>query len=84
MKSEIRTAIERCSCGAYITDQLRHTAKIVKRSKLRAAFVGGSLTPTGYAILAVTLAAVLLVAMLSTCWARDGLDNVIRVGCWFS
>ncbi|MEM5383365.1 hypothetical protein VSR68_07150 [Paraburkholderia phymatum] len=84
MKSEILTAIERRACGAYITDQLRRAAKIVKRTRPWAAFVSGPLTPSGYAILAIIVAAILLVAMLSTCWPRDGLDSVVRVGCWFS
>jgi hypothetical protein len=41
------------------------------------------LKPAGYAILAVNVAALLLAAMLSTCWGRDGLDCVLRVGWWF-
>ncbi|CAB3795983.1 hypothetical protein LMG28614_04271 [Paraburkholderia ultramafica] len=84
MKSKIHTAIERRSCGAYIIDQLRHTAKFVKRTKQWVTFLGEPLTLTGYVIIAVNVAAVLLVAMLSTCWARDGIDCVFRVGSWFS
>ena len=44
---------------------------------------GVRLKPAGYAILAVNFAALLLAAMLSTCWGRDGLDCVLRVGWWF-
>jgi hypothetical protein len=39
---------------------------MVARAALRVAYVGNPLTPTGYAILAITVAAVALVAMLST------------------
>jgi hypothetical protein len=46
--------------------QLRRAGKMVARAALRVAYVGNPLTPTGYAILAITVAVVALVAMLST------------------
>jgi len=63
--------------------QMRRTAIFVKRST-RWATSGESLTPTAYAILVAMVAAILLVAMLSTCLAHDGFDSVLRVGCWLS
>src|SRR6516225_6694536 len=57
--------------------------KIVSRIKLWSAFVGGPLMPTGCAIVAVIVAAILAAAMLYACWGRDGLDRVLRVGWWF-
>jgi hypothetical protein len=58
--------------------------KIAMRLKLSAVLAGGPLTPTGCAILAAIAAAIFLVAMLSTCWGRDGLDGVSRVSWWFA
>jgi hypothetical protein len=57
--------------------------KIAMRSGLWPALVDGTLTPAGYVILAVIVVAIGLAAMLSTCWDRDGLDRVLRVGWWF-
>jgi hypothetical protein len=84
MKSEILTAIASRLCGAYITGQMRRTIQIATSARQWAASVGGPMTPAGYAILAVMAGAMLLAAILSTCWARVGLGSVFRVGCWFS
>ncbi|MEW6345810.1 MAG: hypothetical protein AB1704_34630 [Pseudomonadota bacterium] len=54
------------------------------RAALRAAYAGGPLTPTGYAILALTVGAVALVAMLSASSAGDELGSALRLSWWFS
>jgi hypothetical protein len=86
--TENLSAVERRSCGTfvcgYITDELRRTAKIVARAALRAAYVGGPLTPTGYAILAVIVAAVVLAAMLSNSSAGHEFDSALPLSWWFS
>ncbi|EEA02314.1 hypothetical protein BH160DRAFT_2414 [Burkholderia sp. H160] len=84
MKSEIFTAIASRCHWACIAGQLRRTIQIATGFRQWGAFVGGPLTPSGCAILAVMLAAILLAAILSTFWARVGVGSVFRVGCWFS
>jgi hypothetical protein len=84
MKSEFFTAIASRLCSAYITGQVRRTIQIVTRARQWAAFADGPMTPSGYAILAFTVGAMLLAAILTTCWARVGIGSVFRVGCWFS
>ncbi|SDG99789.1 hypothetical protein [Paraburkholderia phenazinium] len=63
---------------------LRRASKLVARAALRAAYVGNPLTPSGYAILAMTVVAVALVAMLSTTSASTELESALRVSWWFS
>lgn len=63
---------------------LRSAAKLIARAALRAAYVGNPLTPTGYAILAMTVVAVALVAMLSTSSVSNELESALRVSWWFS
>ncbi|MEM5425277.1 hypothetical protein [Paraburkholderia ferrariae] len=84
MKSEFFTAIASRLCGAYITVQVRRTIQIAISARQWAAFADGPMTPAGYAILAFMVGAMLLAAILTTCWARVGIGNVFRVGCWFS
>ncbi|WP_341319089.1 hypothetical protein WN982_29465 [Paraburkholderia sp. IMGN_8] len=50
----------------------------------RVGHVGGPLTPTGYAIVAITVAAVALVAMLSTSSVGNELNRTLRLSWWFS
>jgi hypothetical protein len=54
------------------------------RAALRVAYVGNPLTPTGYAILAMTVATVALVAMLSTSSVGNELGRALRLSWWFS
>jgi len=63
---------------------LRRAAKLAARAALRAAYAGNPLTPTGYAILAMTVVAVALVAMLSTSSVSHELESALRVSWWFS
>jgi hypothetical protein len=54
------------------------------RAALRTAYAGGPLTPAGYAILAVTVAAIALAAMLSVSPASAELNRGVRLSWWFS
>ena len=74
------------ACGArrFAVNQLRRAGKMAARAALRLAYVGNPLTPTGYAILAMTVAAVLLVAMLSTSSVGNELDPALRLSGCFS
>jgi hypothetical protein len=65
-------------------DQLRRAGKLAARAALRVAYAGSPLTPTGYAILVLTVAAVALVAMLSTSSVGNELGRAMRLSCWFS
>jgi hypothetical protein len=81
MKREFFTAIASRLCSAYITGKVRRTIQIATSARH---FADGPMTPAGYAILAFTVGAMLLAAILTTCWARVGIGSVFRVGCWFS
>ncbi|PTB17016.1 hypothetical protein C9I57_30420 [Trinickia symbiotica] len=59
------------------------TAKTAARAALRAVYIGGPLTPTGYAILAVIVVAVALVAMLVATSTGSELDGALRLSWWF-
>jgi hypothetical protein len=81
-----RAMLDRQGAGVRHTASalLRRVSKSLARAALRAAYVGNPLTPTGYAILALTVAAVALVAMLSTSSVSNELDSALRVSWWFS
>jgi hypothetical protein len=66
------------------TSQLCRTARVFARAALRTAYAGGPLTPAGYAILAVTVAAIALAAMLSVSSASAELNRGVRLSWWFS
>ena len=68
----------------YAVNPLRRAGKMAARTALRAAYAGHPLTPTGYAILALMVAAVALVAILSTSSVGHELDPPLRLGWWFS
>jgi hypothetical protein len=71
----------------FAANQLRRAGKMVARAALRMAYVGNPLTPTGYAILAMTVVAVALialVAMLSTSSIGNELDSALRLSAWLS
>lgn len=68
----------------FAANQLRRAGKMAARAALRAAYVGNPLTPTGYAILALTVTAVALVAMLSTSSIGNELEPALRLGSLFS
>lgn len=68
----------------FVVNPLRRAGKMVARAALRVAYLGSPLTPTGYAILAMTIAAVALVAMLSTSPVGNELDRALRLSWWFS
>ncbi|WP_188131080.1 hypothetical protein [Paraburkholderia panacisoli] len=57
---------------------------MVARAALRAAYAGRPLTPGGYAILALTLGAIALVAALSVSSTGDELGRALRLSWWFS
>jgi hypothetical protein len=63
---------------------LRRFGKMIARTALRVAYAGNPLSPGGYAILAMTVAAVALVAMLSTSSAGNELESALRLSWWFS
>jgi len=75
-----------CSAGfgAPLRRVAASTAKRVARAALRAVYAGNPLTPTGYAILATTVVAVALVALLSTWSLGNELESALRVSWWFS
>ncbi|MFL9868554.1 hypothetical protein PQR67_30670 [Paraburkholderia fungorum] len=62
----------------------RRAGKMAARAALRVAYAGNPLTPTGYAIVAVTVAAFALVAMLCTSSIADELSRSLRLSWWFS
>lgn len=68
----------------FAVDPLRRAGKTAARAALRVAYAGSPLTPTGYAILALTVAAVALVAMLSTSSLGDEIGRAVRLNWWFS
>lgn len=68
----------------FEVNQLRRVGKMVARIALRIGYVGNPLTPTGYAILAITVAAIVLVAMLSISSVGDELNGALRLSWWFS
>ena len=57
---------------------------MVVRAALRVAYVGNPLTPTGYAIVTVTVAAFALVAMLCASAVGNELGRSLRLSWWFS
>jgi hypothetical protein len=65
-------------------NQLRGAGKMVGRAALRVAYAGSPLTPTGYAIVVLTVAAVALAAMLSTSSVGNELGRAMRLSWWFS
>ena len=69
---------------SFAANQLRRAGKMAARAAIRVAYIGSPLTPTGYVILAMTVAAVALVAMLSTSSVGNELDPALRLGGWFS
>ena len=72
------------SVRARALKPLCRTGKRVARAALRLAYAGNPLTPTGYAILALTVAAIALVAMLSTSPVAGELRSALRLSWWFS
>jgi hypothetical protein len=56
----------------------------IARAALRLAHFGAPLTPVGYVLVFVTLAAMLLVAMLSTSPLSNELGRSDRLSWWFS
>ena len=58
--------------------------KRIARAALRLAHAGAPLTPVGYVLVFVTLAAMLLVAMLSTSPLSHELGRSDRLSWWFS
>jgi hypothetical protein len=67
-----------------VASHLRRAGKMAVRAALRVAYVGNPLTPTGYAIVAVTVAAFALVAMLCTSSVSNELGRSLRLSWWFS
>ena len=68
----------------FAANQLRGAGKMVARAALRMAYVGNHLTPTGYAIVAMTVIAVALVAMLSTSSAGNELEPALWLSGLFA
>lgn len=58
--------------------------KTAGRAALRVAYAGNPLTPIGYAIVAVTVGAFALVAMLCTSAVGNELGRSLRLSWWFS
>ena len=71
------------SVRSAATHHLRRLGKMIARNALRAAYAGNPLTPSGYAILAMMVAAVALVALLSTSSAGNELERALRLSWWF-
>jgi hypothetical protein len=57
---------------------------MVARAALRVAYVGNPLMPTGYVVLAITVATVALVAKLSTSSSRNERGHALRLMWRFS
>ncbi|WP_206997596.1 hypothetical protein [Trinickia mobilis] len=51
---------------------------------LRAAYVGSPLTPTGYVVLALTVGAIAMVAMLATSSTGNELEGALRLNAYFA
>jgi hypothetical protein len=86
-----RAPLAVCAAGArpqgprqFALHFMRRAAQWAARAALRTARAGSPLTPTGYAVLALTLVAVALVAVLSTSSAADELEHAIRLSWWFA
>ncbi|MFL9884561.1 hypothetical protein PQR68_20510 [Paraburkholderia agricolaris] len=62
----------------------RRAGKMAARAAFRVVYAGNPLTPAGYAIVAVTVAAFVLVAMLCTSSIADELGRSLRLSWWFS
>jgi hypothetical protein len=65
-------------------DEARRAGKMAARAALRVAYAGSPLTPTGYAIAVLTVAAVALVAMLSRSSVGNELGRAMRLSWCFS
>ncbi|WP_147408485.1 hypothetical protein [Paraburkholderia fungorum] len=79
-----RAGVADASRRSAAVSHLRRAGKLAARSALRVAYAGNPLTPTGYAIVAVTVAAFALVAMLCTSSIADELGRSLRLSWWFS
>jgi hypothetical protein len=64
--------------------RLRRAAQSAARTALRTAYVGGPLTPTGYVVLALTVGAIAMVAMLCASSAGNEMEGALRVNAWFA
>ena len=69
---------------ASVAGQFRRAAKSAARAALRAAYVGSPLTPTGYVVLALTVGAIAMVAMLVTSSAGSEMEGALSVNGYFS
>jgi hypothetical protein len=49
-----------------------------------ATYAGGSLTPTGYLLIALTVAAIVIAAALSASTVGDELGRAVRLSWWFA
>jgi hypothetical protein len=72
------------SARVFAVNAARRAGKLAARAALRVAYAGSPLTPTGYAILVLTVTAVALVAMLSTSSVGNELGRTMRLSWWFS
>jgi hypothetical protein len=70
---KIRTAATAVLCVAM---------RALARACVRAAYAGRPLTPAGYAIVALMLAAIVLVVLLSAFAASAGLNRGFRMNMW--
>ena len=92
LKSAMRLPRMALAPGMTCPPALRHgparliaaTGKRIARAALRLAHFGAPLTPVGYVLVFVTLAAMLLVAMLSTSPLSNELGRSERLSWWFS
>jgi hypothetical protein len=70
--------------GQLALKLVRRAAQMAARTAYRVAHVGNPLTPGGYLILALTVVAIVLVAVLSSSSAANELDHALRLSWWFA
>ncbi|WP_227247186.1 hypothetical protein [Paraburkholderia caribensis] len=66
-----------------LVQKLRQAGLELARSVSRSAFTGRPLTPTGYAIVALMVMALAMVAMFSTSSAGGELESALRLSWWY-
>jgi hypothetical protein len=64
--------------------QLQRAAATASRTLVRRFFAGSPLTPTGYALVAITLGAAAMTALLPISSIGPELDRALRLSWWFS
>jgi len=72
-----------CRTAPAKTWSRRFWANVVQAVPRVAAYAGGSLTPTGYLLIAMTVSAIVIAAALSASTVGDELGRAVRLSWWF-